>query len=190
MTLWARCLALCPPYPPPIVHHSRNARSLGPGNRRLPAPALCASHQRYRIGARLVIVTDPHPTPAWVESGRLGDLDRAGLPMLPPLGPGHHHVDAAAAAPGADEPACDFSQSLAQPYNPARSCNSSKLFAALQRNRRPGRAFLDQRRLTLRTAVFVHSASRDRVGADRWFTSPAISPVARLEAPTDGDAWA
>jgi len=24
--------------------------------------------------------------------------------MLPPLGPGHHHVDVAAAAPGADEP--------------------------------------------------------------------------------------
>src|SRR5215472_5953411 len=28
-----------------------------------------------------------------VESGLLGALDRAGLLMLPPLGPGHHHVD-------------------------------------------------------------------------------------------------
>jgi hypothetical protein len=28
----------------------------------------------------------------------------AGLLTLPSLGPGHHHVDIAAAAPGADEP--------------------------------------------------------------------------------------
>jgi hypothetical protein len=40
----------------------------------------------------------------WVDSGRLGGMDRAGLLTLSPLGPGHHHVDAAAAAPGAEEP--------------------------------------------------------------------------------------
>ena len=41
---------------------------------------------------------------ASVESGQLGDLDKAGLATLPRLGPGHHHVDVAAAASGADEP--------------------------------------------------------------------------------------
>jgi hypothetical protein len=38
-----------------------------------------------------------------VDSGQLGDFDRAGLLTLPPLGPGHHHIDVAAAALGADE---------------------------------------------------------------------------------------
>ena len=37
------------------------------------------------------------------DSGRLGDFSW-GLLALPPLGPGHHHVDVAAAARRADEP--------------------------------------------------------------------------------------
>ena len=37
--------------------------------------------------------------PERVESGQLGDLDRAGLLTLPPLCPGHHHVGRT----GADE---------------------------------------------------------------------------------------
>src|ERR1700758_3919273 len=44
---------------------------------------------------------DGRPTlqgPVRVESGRLGDLDRA-RQRLPPLGPGDHYVDVAAAAP-------------------------------------------------------------------------------------------
>jgi hypothetical protein len=46
--------------------------------------------------------------PERVESGRLGGLDRQGLLALPPRGPGHHHVDVAAAAPGAYEPLAPF----------------------------------------------------------------------------------
>ena len=42
--------------------------------------------------------------PLRVDSGQLGDLDRAGLITLPPLGPGRHHVDVAAAALGAEKP--------------------------------------------------------------------------------------
>jgi hypothetical protein len=47
-------------------------------------------------------------SPERVESGRPGDLDRAGLLPLPPLGPGHDHVNVAAAAFGADEPLAPF----------------------------------------------------------------------------------
>jgi len=92
-----------------MVRTPERARRLPHFDWRLNNDPLGSLRPRYRLWALTAMGTGRHccavaESPLWVARGRLGDLDRVGCQPLPPLGPGHHHIDVATAAPGADKP--------------------------------------------------------------------------------------